>query len=1142
MSRNSNTKRNVGLTVMLCFLIPGSPLLSQRSELRIRNYSVTEGLSHNTVHCITQDEKGFLWIGTEDGLNRFDGYSFTVFKKSTQDPDAIADNFINCLYVDRAGTLWVGSNSNGIIRYDRYTDSFKTFSTFEYEGITTPFRIIYSIVADSKGHLWVGSFSGLFEFDPATERIISQYHYDGTTTGLPDEEVRCLFMDEGDILWIGTNSGGLCRFDIHRSAFTHYRYSRSDHGSISDNSVSSILRDSSGKLWVGTGWGLNIMDEGRGQFRRFNYQPGKTGSLSNNIVFSLAEDHLGNIWAATLNGLNRYERDSESFTVWNYIPTVHQTISDNYIFTAFEDRYGQMWLGTGTKGLDKFNNRTKKFSHFYVNPESQEGMANNTIREIYEDDKGFVWLGILDGGLYTYDRRSSEYRSYRHDPADPASLSDDRINTIYKDSRGNVWIGTWGGGLNLAIPTGEGYRFRHYLQQSALPLSISNNIVKEVTEDRFGRLWIGTESGLDLFDPAKGETLHFPLSKEDRESPVLRNIQSGCLLFDSRDNLWVGTWNGLTKVILSPATRLPQNYIHYTHNDTSSLSLSDNRVIALYQDGDSLLWAGTFSGGLLKLSLDGNGMIKSVRNYTEQDGLSNNVVYNILADEERSLWLSTNNGLSRLNPRTEKFDNYDVDDGLQSNQFYWGAACRFRSGELAFGGINGYNSFNPAEIIPDKAKPDMVLTDFRIFGRKPEISAGSVLRKSITYADTILLKYDDSSISFEFAALQFAEPAKNKYAYRLEGFSDEWTYTESTRRFAIFTNLDPGEYTFVVKGSNADGTWDEEGTRIKILISPPFWQTWWFRVLMILFFLSLLALFYHLRVRDLSRQKRELEKTVKEKTAEIMHRNLELQSINREFVEANMKLEHQRQELEALLKSLKETQNQLIQSEKMASLGLLAAGIAHEINNPLNFINLGVEGLKSFLHDNNKDDIEKVTPIIRAIQDGVRRAADIVASLNLYSRRDDLPATEVDLHKVIDSCLVMLNSKIRSRIIVGKEYTRYPLKVYGNEGRVHQVFLNILTNAIQSIEDQGVITITTEKKKGNCVVSVSDNGCGMNEDIIPRITDPFFTTKDPGKGTGLGLSITYNILSEMGGKIEFRSEVNVGTTVRVTIPFYQKSV
>ena len=847
--------------LVLCFLWLGRSSSAQVNDINLEHILTDKGLSQNTIHCILQDSKGFLWFATEDGLDKYDGYNFKVYKNDPHDPYSIPDNFIWTLYEDSEGTLWVGTNSGGLCRFDRETERFTRYKHNPDDPGSISYNNVRAILEDTTGVLWIGTEGGgLNKFERNKNIFVHYFHDPKDPNSLSDNVVLSLFKDSRGNLWVGSD-GGLDHYNRASNNFTGYSFRKGDPGSISNNVVLCINQDTSGAIWVGTVNGLNEFNPGAGDFTRYYISSSGGGNLSSDRINSIIVDRLGVLWVATGGGIYHLWKNGRKFIDLNESKYNPNNFNNNNVLSLYEDNSGLVWIGTAEGGIVKFDRERLKFRHYKHDPANSNSLSYNTVRALFQDKSGILWVGTLGGGLDRFDMRKGRFTHFTHKANDKSSLSDNQISSIYRDSRGTLWIGTWSGGLDRMVEDNYGnpglVKFVRYVHNASDPGSISSNLVQSVYEDSRNRLWIGTGSGLDLFDEKRGDFINFVNNPGDPNS-LSNNMVQSCLMEGSSGYLWIGTWDGLNKLNISRKFSRGQaspRFIHYHHLANNPFSLSDNRVISIFKDSSGNLWLGTYGGGLNKLTLEQ----QNVKNpseahfihYSVKEGLASNIIYGIQTDGSGNLWLSTDNGLSKLDPATGTIRNYFESDGLQGNQFYWGASLRGLYGELFFGGTNGFTAFYPSTLETNTHVPPVVITDFQIFNKPVDIDGeDSPLHRAITQTRSITLSYNQNVFSFEYAALDFTSPTKNQYKYMMVGFDKGWT-DAGNRRYVTYTNLDPGEYTFKVIGSNNDGIWNDKGASIRLTILPPFWRTWWFILSSVLIGGGMIVFFITYRVRHL---------------------------------------------------------------------------------------------------------------------------------------------------------------------------------------------------------------------------------------------------------------------------------------------------
>jgi ligand-binding sensor domain-containing protein/signal transduction histidine kinase len=832
-------------------------------QIKFERISVEHGLSQSSISSILQDSKGFLWFGTEDGLNKFDGYEFTVFRHDPDDLSSLSDNSVLSIYEDVDGVLWVGTYGRGLNRFDRNQENFIRYQHNPSDPKSLVNNSVSAIANDSQGTLWVGTWDGLDRYDFETDQFIHYLHDPDDPGSLSNNLVMDIMLDHDGNLWIGTFGGGLNRYEPSTDTFTHYKYDFININRLSSNYISSLNQDQNGNLWVGTAdGGLNKLDKETEKFYQFKVDTESSNSLSKNSINAVAVDATGNIWIGTNgSGIDILNPESGQFRNMANDKSDPFSLSQDIVTDVFMDRSGNLWIGTFGGGINRFDPTTARFNHFRHIPSIPQSLSANSVMSIAEDEDGGLWVGTLGGGVDFYDLEEGSMTHYKNDQDDATSLPNDRILYVYPDSVGSIWIGTLEAGLiQLDRDSGNFVQFVHNPDD---PDSLGFNSVSVIYEDREGFLWIGTSGGgLDRYDRRSGKFSHYNHDPDDSTS--LSNNRIWSIMQDRTGRLWIGTGGGGISIL----DQNSGNFIRLTHDPQDSSSLGDTDIFSIYEDSRGSIWLGTYGSGLDKYDPSTG----EFEHFRTSDGLPNNVVYGILEDDEGYLWLSTNYGLSKFDPGSETFTNFDISDGLQSNEFNVGAYLKDKNGLLYFGGINGLTSFQPEKIQESTYLPPIVLTELLQDGEK--INSG----KPVEELEDVVLNWSNNNLEFEFVALNYSFPEKNQYAYMLEGFDDDWNMI-GTSRTGRYTNLPAGSYTLRMKATNSDGVWNEEGAFLNIRVVPPFWETWWFIGLATLVVIAGVVTGYTIRIRSIESRSQELEEQVRLRTEEIEQRRFELEAL-----------------------------------------------------------------------------------------------------------------------------------------------------------------------------------------------------------------------------------------------------------------------
>ena len=827
--------------------------------LRFDHISIEEGLSQSSVRVIFQDSRGFLWFGTEDGLNRYDGYTFKTYKPDPDAPHSLSDRWITSIVEDKAGTLWIGTRLGGLNHYNPRTEQFIHFLHDDEVPSTLSDNHVNVLYLDKNDNLWVGTPDALDLFDQESNTFKHYVYSPSQQEGISGKNITALYEDSRGRFWVGTAAGGLNRFEPSSNTFTPYQNDPANIKTISNNHVTAIVEDSKSVLWVGTWEGLNKFQPDSGTFERFIYSETDEQSIASNMVNDLHVDSTGNLWIATSMGLDRLSASRKRFIHYRNDPTFSKSLSNDVVLSIYEDRGGVLWFGTYGGGVNKYDRQRDDFAYYHNDPNDKNSLSQNFIFSIYEDSEGYVWIGTFSEGLNRFTGSTNQVIRYQNNPNNPNSISSNEILSIYEDQDGILWLGTDKG---LDRFDRKSFSFKHYKQNPENPASLSANRVYEVYVDSQNDVWVGTVGGLDRLDRETGTFIHYYPETESPNS--LSGTMVNSILEDNEGNLWVGTFDsGLNKF-----NRETEHFTRYRYDAKNKQTLSNDSILSIYQDKKGRVWIGTAGGGLNLYHPE----TETFTYYLEKDGLPNGVVYGILEDAKGFLWLSTNFGISRFDPETETFRNFDSGDGLQSNEFNSGAYAKGRNGQLYFGGINGLTIFYPSSINDSPYLPQVTVTS--LTQDDNPITTDS----SVETAQNVTLQWPQNSLEFEFAALSYNQPNKNQYAYRLERFDTNWHFI-GTKRDGRYTNLPGGEYTLLVKASNSDGVWNETPVRINVTVIPPFWQTLWFRILLSVIFIAAVAGGFRLRTKTVEDRNRELERVVKERTNALEKRGREMEAL-----------------------------------------------------------------------------------------------------------------------------------------------------------------------------------------------------------------------------------------------------------------------
>jgi len=1082
---------------------------------RFERMGVEQGLSSEYNKCMHQDKYGFIWIGSHFGLSLYDGYETEVFNMDLQNPHSIYNNNITSIYEEPDGTMWFGTRV-GISKYDRATQSFTNyipdtsnvfkrcnstlkilpygdqlwvsvwdglflfdkntglFQSFERDTLN-PSRGIYSnmsdyIFIDRSENLWVGSSSkdgrvALSKYDKKTGAFIHFLNDSSDPESFNGREVRSMIEDQDGTLWVATYGGGLIEImDTEQGKFKQYRYDANDQHSLLDNHLYTVFEDSRGNIWTGGYFGFSSLNKNTYDFTNFRVPNCSHDHTRKNIINSITEDRKGELWLSSWDGFFRYNSSTQVLLHYMHDPEDQTSLSGHYVIQIIHDHSGQAWILQFLNGINKLNNFANSFKIIEKNINDNKSLSSNYVSRILGDSKGNLWIGFRSAGLNkTNLSKTKEFTNFEHyivDAYDSKSLSDNRIRDLYEDKNQTLWIGTFRGLNRYDHISNNFVRYQHYTDDSS---SISSNDVEAIFEDSYGTFWVGTRNGLNIMNRTTGKFLH----------PFTLNRGIRIIYEDKYGEVWFGG------KFLYKLNRKDTSLIDFIQGTTNKQDVNRIEIRRIGEDGLGNLWFTTIGGGLYKITRND----LNVTSLTVKNGLPSNGITSLEIDDNGNIWVSTMNGLSRINHQDNSIRNFDIADGLVCLEYIDRSSYKDEDGWLYFGGRQGFNVFHPDSIKDNTHIPPVYITTLNIAGQP------RYLEDAIYNMKNVELQYHENDFSFDFVALDYINPQKNQFAYMLEGYDKDWFYA-GNKQMAHYTNMSPGDYTFRVKASNNNGYWNEEGASIDLVIHPPFWKTWWAYSIYAFVFISL---FYFLYRNELKRLN--------------LKRDLEIEQIQTE---------------------------KLIEVDREKTI--FFANVSHEFRTPLTLILGPINKVTSVLKEGtHKQELSIALRNAKRLQNLINQLLSLSklesGTMRLKAREENI----VQLVKVYVQSFESFAKQKQLELIFESSLENYQLTL--DRRKVEKIMNNLLSNSFKFTEKGGKIKVSILSKAEGIEIKVSDTGIGIKEEDLKQIFNRFYQV-DSGhsrsyEGTGIGLALTKELVELHHGTIKVESEVDSGTTVIV---------